>query len=293
MSYEKQTWVPYDDNLSEEENINAGAIVTAERMNYLEGGLQQHTEDADNPHQVTKNQVGLGNVDNVQQASKVNFDNHLSNKDNPHSVTAGQVGAYTKAEVDEKYLTKTDASEQLGTYYSKVEADNKFLSKTEATSTYLSKPDAENLYIPRDKPYLTYPIGAPYLSFLPDNPATVLGGGTWEREAIGRTLVGVDENDPDFATAGLTGGQKTQGLRALIGAVNSSPGVIGYKTADSLPGYTGANAYTYAITSKDGGASTGTVASVNNTTPVLRAADAKDATTMQPFITLYIWRRTA
>lgn len=92
MSYEKQNWVPYDDNLSEEENINVGAVVTAERMNHLESGIQQHTNDEENPHKVTKAQVGLSNVTDVEQASKVDFEAHATNNLNPHGVTASQVG---------------------------------------------------------------------------------------------------------------------------------------------------------------------------------------------------------
>ena len=52
-----------------------------------------------NPHQVTKAQVGLGNVTNVLQASKSEFDarvlvvnNHINDKTNPHEVTKKQVG---------------------------------------------------------------------------------------------------------------------------------------------------------------------------------------------------------
>lgn len=41
-------------------------------------GLLEHVNRIDNPHQVTKEQVGLGNVDDVQQASKEDFDNHVN-----------------------------------------------------------------------------------------------------------------------------------------------------------------------------------------------------------------------
>src|SRR5699024_6435753 len=41
-------------------------------------GLLEHVNRIDNPHQVTKNQVGLGNVDDIQQASKEDFDNHVN-----------------------------------------------------------------------------------------------------------------------------------------------------------------------------------------------------------------------
>ena len=49
-------------------------------------------ENSENPHGVTKSQVGLGNVDNAKQASKTEFDSHTGNKANPHGVTKSQVG---------------------------------------------------------------------------------------------------------------------------------------------------------------------------------------------------------
>jgi hypothetical protein len=108
MAYEKQTWVPYDDNKTEEENIQAGAVVTAEKMNYLETGLDEHDKNTTNPHKVTKAQVGLGNVANVEQATKTEFDSHTSSKTNPHSVTASQVGAYSKVESENRYAKPSD-----------------------------------------------------------------------------------------------------------------------------------------------------------------------------------------
>ena len=54
--------------------------------------LTGHIQDQNNPHNVTKAQVGLGNVTNVEQASKSDFQHHLDNHNNPHSVTKAQVG---------------------------------------------------------------------------------------------------------------------------------------------------------------------------------------------------------
>ncbi|MBT9286060.1 hypothetical protein KM038_12270 [Bacillus velezensis] len=51
-----------------------------------------HLNDKKNPHAVTKSQVGLSKVDNVQQAAKTDFDAHLEDKDNPHGVTKAQIG---------------------------------------------------------------------------------------------------------------------------------------------------------------------------------------------------------
>ena len=82
--------------------------------------LAAHEANNQNPHRVTKTQVGLGNVDNVKQATKVEFDAHdgdavrhiaqsereawnakadqtaldahMADQSNPHGVTKAQVG---------------------------------------------------------------------------------------------------------------------------------------------------------------------------------------------------------
>ena len=54
--------------------------------------FNNHATNHNNPHSVTKAQVGLGNVTNVEQASKVDFDAHATNRNNPHNVTKAQVG---------------------------------------------------------------------------------------------------------------------------------------------------------------------------------------------------------
>ncbi|MEG1045927.1 MAG: pyocin knob domain-containing protein [Carnobacterium sp.] len=151
MSYEKQTWNKYDELKTEEENIENGAVVTDNRMNHMETGIgdndanlashladknnphkvtaaqvgldkvdnvkqaskvefDSHTSDISNPHKVTATQIGLDKVDNIQQAAKTDFDSHVNNKANPHAVTASQVGAYSKTESDSKL---TDLSNKV------------------------------------------------------------------------------------------------------------------------------------------------------------------------------------
>ncbi|MFB4260524.1 pyocin knob domain-containing protein [Shouchella clausii] len=83
---EKTNWLPDDP-------------VTEDDINRWEKGIKdahtdinQHKADHTNPHRTTKSQVGLGNVDNVKQAPKTEFDAHVNNKGNPHGVTKSQVG---------------------------------------------------------------------------------------------------------------------------------------------------------------------------------------------------------
>ncbi|MEC2401694.1 BppU family phage baseplate upper protein [Bacillus subtilis] len=49
-----------------------------EKADAVQANLDTHTRNKSNPHGVTKIQIGLGNVDNVQQASKQDFDLHVS-----------------------------------------------------------------------------------------------------------------------------------------------------------------------------------------------------------------------
>lgn len=63
-----------------------------EKADAAEAGAKAYTDEhaakTDNPHKVTKSQVGLSNVDNVKQASKQDFDTH--NSDNTRHITAAE-----------------------------------------------------------------------------------------------------------------------------------------------------------------------------------------------------------
>lgn len=54
---------------------------------------------------------------------------------------------------------------------------------------------------------IIFPIGSTYITQENLNPNEILGFGTWERSK-GKVLIGLDENDSDFATIGKTGGEK-------------------------------------------------------------------------------------
>lgn len=89
--------------------------------------LEEHEADHANPHQVTKAQVGLGNVDNTSDANKPvstataaaiklvqdYLDAHEANHSNPHQVTKAQVGlgnADNTADLDKPISTATAAA---------------------------------------------------------------------------------------------------------------------------------------------------------------------------------------
>ncbi|WEZ19208.1 phage baseplate upper protein [Bacillus subtilis] len=86
----------------------------------VQANLDTHTRNKANPHGVTKSQIGLGNVDNVQQASKQDFDLHVSDA-TKHISTAERsnwnakettAGAKNKADTAEKNA-KTYADQHI------------------------------------------------------------------------------------------------------------------------------------------------------------------------------------
>ncbi|MBY8913322.1 hypothetical protein KY305_11280 [Bacillus sp. YC2] len=68
----------------------------------------KHEKRTDNPHKTTKVQVGLGNVDNVQQASKADFDAHT--KDNDRHITATERSNWNAKETITGAQLKADNS---------------------------------------------------------------------------------------------------------------------------------------------------------------------------------------
>ena len=58
---------------------------------YVQGGLGDHVTDYHNPHGVTKEQIGLGKVENIHQITEFQYVSHV-NARNPHQVTKEQIG---------------------------------------------------------------------------------------------------------------------------------------------------------------------------------------------------------
>ena len=72
-----------------------------------------HIEDYNNPHMVTKEQVGLGNVDNVKQATYEDLLKHKQDYNNPHMVTKEQVGLGNVKNVEQVSKEEMEAFKQM------------------------------------------------------------------------------------------------------------------------------------------------------------------------------------
>lgn len=117
-----------------------------------------------------------------------------------------------------------------------------------------------------------YRVGDLFLTTIATNPSSYLGG-TWELFGPGRCLVCVNTSDSDFNTVKKTGGSKylqkhKHGLRVTLnmtqGAGNERALVVG-----------GGNAW-----------------SINDTYQMTNVGDGTSGN-LQPYITCYVWIRTA
>lgn len=114
-----------------------------------------------------------------------------------------------------------------------------------------------------------------------------MSGTTWTAWGSGRVPVGVDTSQTEFSTVEKTGGDKTQILRAAIGATHADTGRIGYLATAKIPGIN----YAYSVA---GGNVISDVpyGNINHSTGVY-TEEGKNPTTVQPYITCYMWKRTA
>ncbi|PAF18621.1 pyocin knob domain-containing protein [Terribacillus saccharophilus] len=98
MAYDAKTdWLPDDEIREDDLNRWEQGIDDAHSE------LDSHKNDLSNPHRVTKKQVGLGNVVDVEQASKIDFESHRDNVNNPHKVNSTQVNVITAKGAAAKY----------------------------------------------------------------------------------------------------------------------------------------------------------------------------------------------
>lgn len=124
-----------------------------------------------------------------------------------------------------------------------------------------------------------YPVGSIYQSTSPANPSTFMGG-TWERFGNGRVLVGVNESDSDFNIVNKTGGEKTHTL-----TVNEIPS---HSHGQNVSAGTGSGP---AIRRDYQGDGTGAAYPQGISTQ--NAGGGQAHNNLQPYITVYMWRRTA
>ncbi len=131
-----------------------------------------------------------------------------------------------------------------------------------------------------------WPIGSVFLSVVSTTPSTLLGFGTWSQIAQGQMLVGFKTGDADFGVVEGAGGNKT------VTHTNNHSG--GSATISAQPTAHGTD------TINDPGTG-GTVKTVltntnNHSGTAVTHSDPSahgDHNIINPFFTIYVWKRTA
>lgn len=146
-----------------------------------------------------------------------------------------------------------------------------------------------------------YPVGSIYMSVSSTNPSTLFGG-TWAAWGSGRVPVGINTSDSDFNTVEKTGGNKTH--THTVGAHSHS---LDGSNAYAQVNYTGARAYLKGRTRSswtptDGLSGMSTYsqkpsmtwgADVYGQTQNSSSFNSGSSSSLQPYITCYMWKRTA
>ena len=122
-----------------------------------------------------------------------------------------------------------------------------------------------------------YPVGSIYTNATNStNPATLIGFGTWVAFGAGKVPVGIDSGDADFDTAEGTGGAKTHTL--------TESGIPSHTHTLSIQGI-------YQIFGGGGGYRTRYEPGGTTTTASTGGGQAHN--NLQPYVVVYMWKRTA
>ena len=127
-----------------------------------------------------------------------------------------------------------------------------------------------------------YPVGSIYMNASNStNPATLLGFGTWSAFSEGRVLIGIDSSDSDFDSVEETGGSKTHTLTEA--QLPSHRHQVG--SNDSTAGFGGAAGNVEFV--QDAGTGIGNAVNTSFT------GSGSAHNNVQPYIVVYMWKRTA
>ena len=153
-----------------------------------------------------------------------------------------------------------------------------------------------------------YPVGSIYMSVKNTNPSTYFGG-TWVAWGTGRVPVGINANDTNFATVEKTGGASTVTLTAAqmpshthakgtLATASAGGHTHDLKNQKTSWGTSGGNRVLIDATSGYTAVSNKTTTSAGSHSHTISGATAASGSgsahnNLQPYITCYMWKRTA
>lgn len=188
---------------------------------------------------------------------------------------------------------------------SKANANNTALTGTPTAPTAAFGTDTSQIATTafvQDALAAMYPVGSVYINANTlTNPSTLLGFGTWVSFGAGRVMVGIDAGDTAFDTAGETGGSKdavvvshthtTTAAGAATGTLQnveepfgSATGIVSLSNqGQAYYGGTGSTAYNR----------TATISVPDHTHTVSTEGSSATNANLQPYVVVYMWKRTA
>lgn len=144
-----------------------------------------------------------------------------------------------------------------------------------------------------------YPVGSIYINAsVNTNPNTLFGFGTWEAFGTGRVLVGLDESQTEFNAVNKTGGNKNLQSHSHTGTTSTN-GNHSHNVTNRFIRDIGGNSGNLKQTAGGAPMPWQNLSSIDidangnhNHTFTTDSAGSGDSGNLQPFITVYMWRRT-
>ena len=180
----------------------------------------------------------------------------------------------------------------------KSELNNKIENNKTSILNLTNKENSNNVFLK------TYPVGSIYISTSSTNPSTIYGG-TWERYGQGKTLVGLNESESEFSTVNKIGGEKTHTLSVAEIPSHSHEIIFGpdengsilFNSSDAVGSmwvYEGE--YRFAVRKDVTSTSYPSVISKSNIWNYPYTANVGGSSAhnnLQPYITVYMWKRVS
>jgi hypothetical protein len=140
-----------------------------------------------------------------------------------------------------------------------------------------------------------HPVGSIYINATDNtNPATLFGFGTWVAFGAGRVMVGFNSSDPLFDSAEETGGSKDAVLVEHTHAISTNGAHTHDTNQVNVTGcYDSAGCFGSNINTGTGGARVDTKSAGEHTHTISSSGVAATNANLQPYITVFMWKRTA
>lgn len=233
----------------------------------------------------TKDTLPTGNASKIVKGTEI---------DNEFNAIAGAISS--KADLTSPALTGTPTAPTATAGSNTTQLATTAYVKTEIDTVYAAVLQA------------MYPVGSVYTNAtVSTNPSTLLGFGTWTAFGAGRVAVGYDSSDALFNTVGNTGGSKDSTVISHTHTATSTVTDPGHNHGDgnngtpNTPGTTTGGGYariTQAGNSRttnwgDTCITTTDTTGITVATTVASTGSSGTNANLPPYVTVYMWKRTA